>query len=94
MIKKMQIVQSGRLGRKPLLSAEHSTVLHAITQEMTRSSLDLVGCIAQPAGAGIAAIIKGRPLECIIRIGVLQVRCSSVCRSDPQPRQCAFRRAQ
>lgn len=42
MTKKTQAAEPGRPGRKPALSAEHITVLRAITQEMPRSSLDEV----------------------------------------------------
>lgn len=43
MTKKTQAAaQPGRPGRKPALSAEHTTVLRVITQEMPRSSLDEV----------------------------------------------------
>lgn len=42
MVKKAQVEQPGRPGRKPSLNAEHTTILRAITQELPRSSLDEV----------------------------------------------------
>ena len=42
MVKRVQIEQAGRPGRKPSLNAEHTKVLRAITREQPRSSLDEV----------------------------------------------------
>jgi transposase len=42
MVKKARVKQPRRPGRKPSLNAEHVAVLHAITQEQPRSSLDEV----------------------------------------------------
>ena len=42
MVKRAQIEQTGRPGRKPSLNADHTAVLRAITQEQPRASLDEV----------------------------------------------------
>ena len=42
MVKKAQVEQPGRPGRKPSLNAEHTAVLRTIIREQPRSSLDEV----------------------------------------------------